>query len=215
MAPPAPEVSLGRRDWFLFALVLAPFYLNDFLLIDAKSATAVLIIDYGSRVLSLAILFLTPSLRTIVLASLRMPAMFWESIGWILVCTAVVASVHEFAGRVISRLVPGLDLFDFPVIENNLVRWLDLTLGLALVAISEELIFRSAMGPLLRQRAYSPAAVLWVSAILFAAIHWSGGLGVIVTALVAGVLFMWVYQRIGSVVPLIVAHFLVDFLLFL
>lgn len=215
MALQPTEEEITGRDWFFFALVLAPFYLNDFLLIGAQDANTVLAIDYGSRVISLVILFSVSALRSPVFASLRMPPRIWESIGWVLVCTAVVAGVHAFAGGLISGLAPHLDLFDFPPIKDNFIRWLDLTLGLALVAISEELIFRSALGSLLRRMAFSPVAVMWISAVLFAAIHWSGGLGVIATALVAGLLFMWVYQRLGSVIPLITAHFLVDFLLFL
>ena len=197
-----------------FGLVLAPFYLNDIWLIPADSATAVLAVDYGSRILSLAILFAVAALRFEAFGSLAWPKDVWRAFGWIVVGTAVVVAFDKFVGDPVGARYAEFQLFRFPKIESELVRWADLTVGLFLVAISEELVFRPLFAKVLQSFALSRGVIIWISALAFSAIHWSGGLGTLATALVAGILFMEVYLRIGSVLPLIAAHFLVNFILF-
>ena len=92
--------------------------------------------------------------------------------------------------------------------------WLDITAGLALTAIAEELVFRRLFYNVLRPFFTSSVLFVLASAVVFGLIHWSGGVANVVSAAIAGVALMALMLRTGSVVPAIVAHYLVNFVLF-
>ncbi len=54
----------------------------------------------------------------------------------------------------------------------------------------------------------------FISAALFAAIHWSSGIGTIGGAFVTGLLLMWLTRRSGSVLPAVSAHYFINLILF-
>jgi membrane protease YdiL (CAAX protease family) len=70
--------------------------------------------------------------------------------------------------------------------------------------VFEELIFRGLLYGTLRRRLEWPAAAL-ASAALFSVAHGYGLAGML-SVLVSGVLWAWVYERTGSLLPGIVAH---------
>lgn len=55
---------------------------------------------------------------------------------------------------------------------------------------------------------------LLASSLLFGLIHWGYGPGGIVAAAITGLAFGYTYQRTGSLSLVILAHYLVDVLLF-
>ncbi len=57
-------------------------------------------------------------------------------------------------------------------------------------------------------------AIYLLSATIFAAVHWSNGIGTIIGAGVVGVLLMWLTRAGGSLVPAIAAHFAINLVLF-
>ena len=71
-------------------------------------------------------------------------------------------------------------------------------------------MFRAAVRQVLARLLSGEAAIVLVSAALFAAIHWGNGIGVMVLAFFAGIVLMALYRWSGSVVPPIVAHFCVN-----
>jgi len=89
----------------------------------------------------------------------------------------------------------------------------DLTVGLALTAVAEELVFRrlylDAFGARL-----SPLPLYVLSAAVFAAVHWSIGLGTVAGTFVVGLMLLWLTRRTGSVLPAIAAHYVINLVLF-
>jgi membrane protease YdiL (CAAX protease family) len=94
------------------------------------------------------------------------------------------------------------------------LRLVDLTFGLALVTLSEEIVFRRyARHMLLRHLGDGPLLVLATS-LLFGAYHWWTGLGNMISVSIVGALFMLFYQRSGALWPVVLAHYLVDLYFF-
>jgi hypothetical protein len=61
----------AARDWGYLAIAYAPFLLNDFAFLGIDFVGGWLAIDYGTRVMSLAIIFGLPALRIYALKSDR------------------------------------------------------------------------------------------------------------------------------------------------
>ena len=113
-------------------------------------------------------------------------------------------------GEIGDIFPPELILFRYPKIEQPALYWIDLTFGLALTAVAEELVFRSIARDFLGRYMSSTLAIVAASALIFAAIHWSHGIGAMVTALFAGAVLMALFMRTGSVVPCMIAHYAVN-----
>ncbi|MFM7746867.1 MAG: lysostaphin resistance A-like protein [Bacteroidota bacterium] len=82
-----------------------------------------------------------------------------------------------------------------------------------LPAFGEELVFRGSLQPLLQHQLRNPHTGVWVSAVLFSAIHgqWLG----FVPRCLLGALFGYLVLWSGSVWPAMMAHFCNNFLSFL
>ena len=122
--------------------------------------------------------------------------------------------LDQFGSRFFAVLLPDTRLGGMPTITNPLLDQIDLYLGLALVAVVEEVIFRGLYFTVLSRHIPSRLAVLTVSAVTFGLIHWSLGLSAIVNSAIIGAVFMICIWRTGSVLPTIVAHFFVNYVAF-
>jgi len=83
-----------------------------------------------------------------------------------------------------------------------------------LVAFSEELLCRRCAKFVLHRYLNSDIQVIIVSAILFGATHWSNGLGAVISITLIGAFLMRVYLETGSIAPLVVAHYVIDVIVF-
>ena len=202
------------RDWGYLALAYAPFFLNDFIFLGVDSVGGWLAIDYGSRVISLAIILGLPALRVHALKSDRRRCSQMLLIVLVATATLVVTVLFARLAPPLEAAVPAFDLFDFPRIEILWLRVFDVTLGLVFVAVTEELVGRRVTLAILRRRFESGLVIVVVSAALFSLMHWSHGVGSFVVAGIAGAIFMVVYMRTGSLVAVIAAHFLIDLIAF-
>ena len=207
-----------RRLIALAALALAPGYLNDFLNMRASGAVEWLAADYGSKLLTLALILALPELRGAVAGAwngrgLRArPAA--DTAAWTLMSAAMIYGAFIYIKPDLDVLAPGWKLFTFPAIDDPDILAFDLTAGLALTAVAEELGFRALLKTVIERVTDNRGALVAGSALLFALIHWSNGLGNMAVAFVAGVALMALYLRTGSLWPCVAAHYAVDFLLF-
>lgn len=81
-------------------------------------------------------------------------------------------------------------------------------------SVVEEVIVVGYLLRRLGQLGWSPLAALLASALLRATYHLYQGIGGFVGNLVMGVVFVWLYRRWGRVMPLVVAHALIDIVAF-
>ncbi len=198
------------RRLIILTVLSSIFLLNDFLFLAAKSYGTWLLIDYGSRLLALGIVIL------LVRRKMSRPAEFgWTGIPfrsgllWLLLLTAAGLLIDQVGWRYLEQLLPDTQLAAMPKIKNSYVNIFDLTFGLALVAASEEVVFRGYCFSALHDR-MSFWALVALSAVLFGMIHWSQGLHAIASTALWGILPMVSMVRTGSIFPAVIAHYITD-----
>lgn len=84
-------------------------------------------------------------------------------------------------------------------------------------AVFEEVFFRALLRRIIFTRYNtSLATLIYVlgSSILFGLVHWENGTAEVLTTMVTGMVACFLYLRLNNLVPLIVAHFLIDVAVF-
>jgi len=202
----------ARELKLLILLVLSSlFLLNDFLLIPAKSFVTWVLIDYATRLSALAIIVF------VIRRGLSSPAEFGlkkinlrRLVLWSLFLTVTGILIDQVGWRYFKAVLPETQLMSFPKTRNQFLNAFDWTAGVALVSISEELIFRGYFFSVVKNYIRSTAVIIILSAPLFGLIHWSMGLHAIVSTALWGLLPMVALARTGSIHPAVIAHFLTD-----
>jgi membrane protease YdiL (CAAX protease family) len=211
-------MTVRATNFLMGAAVAAPFVLNDFFFVRADGVTAWLTVDYGSRFLALALIFFYSPFRVAALEALhfnKYPSHPWRAyIGRFAFGTGLVvgsALVAEFGIRQpLKEIIPETELFVYPDLDLGAVYWLDITFGLALVALSEELAFRTVAQRVIGAFTDSQIWLVLVSALVFGIIHWSNGVPNIIDSAVVGAVLMVFYLRSGSILGPMAAHYLID-----
>jgi membrane protease YdiL (CAAX protease family) len=115
---------------------------------------------------------------------------------------------------VINAMFPGTVFGSYPRSEGWLYLF-DLVVGLALVAVSEEIVFRRCVGHVLRLWLdKNRISIVLVSSILFGVYHWWTGLGNVTAAALIGAGLALMLQRSVALWPVIFAHYLIDLVAF-
>lgn len=210
-------MNATRRHGYgwMFLLAAFPFYVNDFYNITGPNFLQWLTVDYAlvkavpvcvlgwllfRRRLSWADL----GLKRIPLAEFAIMTVIMTAVGW---------AVDAYGWPFFQELLPDLSLTSIPFDEASPWYVLDCYLGLALVALLEETIFRGLARTWLEKR-FGPGSAVVFSALLFGLIHWSQGLHAIVNTAIIGALFSLGVQRNGCVWPQIIAHFIINYVSF-
>ncbi|MFC1858172.1 CPBP family intramembrane glutamic endopeptidase [Thermodesulfobacteriota bacterium] len=220
---PAPSRRAGdsessaekNRSYIVLLILLAlPFYLNDFSSIYITDWRWWVFIDYTSvKLFPFLIVFW-------VIRKKRMnPAEFGLTLQPLMPFVTVVI-IGALGGTLIDqnlypilKKVPGYPpLGGMPLIESPLWNWIDLTFGLLLVGIFEELVFRAYLHTVVTRYTQHPLVIIGISAIAFGLIHWNGGFHQVLVTAFAGALFMVLYLRTLSVPAIMLAHFIVNFI---
>jgi len=208
-----PVTVARRRTAYL--VLLAPLYLNDFAFIVLKGSDIVYVIDHAVRIAVLAMMMLWPLSRKIALEV--EPAR--PRTGLAIFAIVMIGVADLLSGRFIevplTSWAEWTVLFQFHSLQNPTLYWLDLTIGLILVALSEELICRKFAYSWLKSAGRPGWKIVLISSVLFALSHWSKGIGNISTAILFGLLAMIVYLKMKRIWPLILAHWIVNFIAFL
>lgn len=123
--------------------------------------------------------------------------------------------------------IPGLAFYFFAraigintnVAPANLVaHWwtVPVLVGMAFMnGILEEVVMLGFLFARLRDLAWTPWAVILTSAVVRGSYHLYQGFGGFLGNIVMGVVFGWAYQRWGRVMPLVVAHVILDLVSFI
>jgi membrane protease YdiL (CAAX protease family) len=127
--------------------------------------------------------------------------------------TIVLALGLFYADEQLGLVIPilGGQVWSFSDLESDPFFYFDLIVGLALVALSEELVFRYQF---VRSFPNRVAAQYLLSTFAFALIHVPQGVTGVVVAGLAGLLLMGLYRATGALAAPIVAHYLIDLILF-
>jgi len=204
-----------KRFYTLILILLAvPFYLNDFANIYIKDWRIWLLIDYISVKLFPLIVVAWLIINKKVEASefgLRSQSLL-SCVVVFLIVTFIGTLIDQNAYKLIEKLPGYSPLGSMPAIKNTLWDWVDLTFGLLMVGIFEELIFRGFMSTYLRFYTQNHLAIILISSIAFGFIHWSGGLHAVLVTSIIGAVFMLAYLKTHSLPAIMLAHFAVNFI---
>ncbi|WP_227870019.1 CPBP family intramembrane glutamic endopeptidase [Streptomyces otsuchiensis] len=113
------------------------------------------------------------------------------------------AQAAGFNLTVVPESLPG-EWWRFPVLIGSALQ----------NSVVEEVIVVGYLLRRLTQLGWTPTAALLASALLRATYHLYQGVGGFVGNFVMGVVFVWLYRRWGRVMPLVVAHALIDIVAF-
>jgi membrane protease YdiL (CAAX protease family) len=208
-------IDKGNGRYLLaFVLLASPFYLNDFANLYVKNWRWWLFADYAG-------VKLFPFLVTLwLISSKRMRASEFGLIPQSIPSSLVVFLIVAFVGTLIDQngyqliaSLPGYaPLGGMPAITSPLWNWVDLTLGLFMVGIFEELIFRGFMHTYISRYTENSFTIITISSVAFGLIHWSLGLHAVIITSIIGAVFMMAYLRTRSLPAIMAAHFAVNFI---
>jgi membrane protease YdiL (CAAX protease family) len=193
--------------WFVSALV--PMVVSQILRLQQSDPATWITWDYAGRLGGLAVLGAIPSARTVAFQWERFRMSPWEAAAWIV---GIVLFDHYVCGwirRSLNTALPATVLGGFPE-THGWLHILDVVFGLALVAYSEEIVFRRCARHVFQIYLKDGYALVVVTSILFGAYHWWTGIGNIAEAVLIGVLLMLFYRRSVALWPVVVAHYLTD-----
>ena len=210
--------SNRSREIALLGLLFAPLYLNDLFYISAKTPEQWLLADYLSKTVVVAIIFAVPSFREYVRQSFvwkmsseggQVPSLF-RLAALTLIALAFLFATEFFIRQPLVSFIPGTALFTYPGVNSVPLYWLDLSFGLVLNAVAEEFSSRSILKGAIEKNTNSTLILLLLSSLIFALTHWSNGIPNVIGAFVSGIILMGLFLTTRSIVPPIVAHFLID-----
>ncbi|WP_320172018.1 type II CAAX endopeptidase family protein [Maridesulfovibrio sp.] len=205
----------SKKKSTILIITALPFYLNDFSNIFIRHELLWLTIDYGLKLLPLGYLFFLTGQGTLSRADLGLVSLSkGRFLSWTAGMTVLGLCLDEPGFAFWNGILPSLRLGSIPIGPDSPLYMLDMTIGLALVAVAEEIIFRGLVFSALKEKGYSTPAVFMTSAAIFGLIHWSQGPVALAATAVTGSGLMLCMWKTGSVYPTIIAHFIINVLSF-
>ncbi len=190
-----------------FAAALAPMAASQLVRLHQHDPGAWIFWDYAGRLGGLAVLAATARDVAFRPKPLRMP--WWQVPLWIVGVVLADVYLGGWIRETGNNLFPSTVLGSYPA-PSGWLYWLDTVFGLALVAYSEEVVFRRCA-----RRVFQPGLgdgwlLVAVTSVLFGAYHWWTGIGNVLEAALMGALFMLFLKRSEALWPVVLAHYLTD-----
>jgi membrane protease YdiL (CAAX protease family) len=201
-------------DWILL-FVLAVFFLNDFFFMWAVNPWAFFIVDYLFKgfITVWAVLKAAQSPRIRSFFSLpqdKIPML----VLWFLALPLVGVFIDQWVWRWLAEILPRPEWqLYYPDLQGPLHEVFDLTVGVGLVAVAEEFVFRAYLEERL-PKDFPSWLRFFIPMALFGLIHWGHGYTAILATFLWGVLPAISVKTTGSLWPAIVAHFITNFVAF-
>ena len=193
--------------WFVAALI--PMVASQILRLQQSDPETWIFWDYAGRLGTLAMLAAIPSARTVAFRWERLRIVLWQAALWIV---GIVLADHYLGGwlrRTINAALPATVLGTYPRLGGWLY-FVDVVFGIALVAYSEEIVFRRCARRVLSIYMADGHALVIVTSLLFGAYHWWTGVGSIAEVVMMGILLMLFFQRSAALWPVVLGHYLTD-----
>ena len=203
---------MRRRDFHVlawFGAALIPMVASQTLRLQQSDPAIWIFWDYAGRIGTLAILAAIPSIRTAAFRREKIQIALWEAALWIAGLVLVDHYLGGWIRRTINAALPATVLGTYPRLDGWLY-FVDVVFGIALVAYSEETVFRRCARHIFKPYFGDSFGLVIVTSLLFGAYHWWTGVGNVVEAALMGVLLMLFLQRSVALWPVVLGHYLVD-----
>ena len=209
------ETEKENRFYILILVLLAgPFYLNDFASIYIKDWRLWLFVDYVVvKLLPLGLalwLIYSEKMRAAEFGLTRQPISTAMAAFFIVMLVGTV--IDQNAYQLIEKLPGYAPLGGMPAITSATWDWIDLTFGLLMVGICEELVFRGFMYTFISRYTRNAYVIVLISSVAFGLIHWGLGFHYVLITTVIGAVFMVAYIQTRSLPALMLAHFAINFI---
>jgi hypothetical protein len=193
--------------WFAAALV--PMVASQIVRLHQHDPGTWIFWDYAGRFGGLAMLAAIPSARAVAFRRERLRMALWKVALWIAGIAVVDHYLGGWARRTINTVLPATVLGVYPQ-PSGWLYFVDVVFGIALVAYSEEIVFRRCARHLFQIYLGDGYVSVFVASLLFGAYHWWTGVGNIVEAAMMGVLLMLFLRRSEALWPVVLGHYLTD-----
>ncbi|PKL39947.1 MAG: hypothetical protein CVV44_06920 [Spirochaetae bacterium HGW-Spirochaetae-1] len=217
------ETSITKKQIILRLFIISsPLLLNDFYLrlVPEDAVALKLVLDVMVYIFwQSTLIYLAFRARWFTVSDLGLSR---ERIGKqilsgfiILALVSVVSLVIDIGGFFMERSfhIKVGSVWYFPVPDWHPVPAFFYVLYLSITAgVYEEIVYRGIIISQLRYVTAKPWILVTVSALVFTIIHWSMGPGTWIIALLFGAFWAWLFLRQGKLLPIMIAHFLYDFL---
>ena len=198
--------------WLGIALALLPLPIKRTMLLGEPEVLHWLAWDYGVRFIMILGVVLVYEAGAMGPPPTRV---FWQKAALIFVIAALGEWFLVFGEAILGDYLPSyFEYFAPPVIRDRYLLVLDLTLGIMLVAISEELVFRRLVFSLLERFGLGKISVLFFSSALFALVHITSGLDSLIVTFLHGLIFGAAFYSTGRLSVCIALHYIGNFLVF-
>jgi hypothetical protein len=208
--PDTRRTSINPAAWF--GAVLIAMVTSQIVRLHQPDAGSWIFWDYAGRLTALAMLAAIPAARAVAFRWDKRQASLWEITLWT-VGICFVDRLCQWLTHFLDRAFPATVLGVYPR-PSGWLYFIDLAFGLALVAISEEIVFRRCIGHVLQPYLGDGAVAVIAASLLFGCYHWWTGLGNVVSATIIGTLLMLMLKRSVALWPVALAHYLVDIIAF-
>jgi uncharacterized protein len=200
----------------LFFYILTAIYLfNDFVFIYTETITLYLLFDYLFRIISIIIILYLLKIKIINLSYLKLNFVSFKTfVFWSLYLIFIGLIIFFVLEEILLKIIPKINLFNYPKYDSLISKIIDLTFGLVIVALTEELIFRGYLYSYLKDRKFNAAKIIIISSIVFGLIHWSVGIVPIFTTALWGVFAIVSVIKTNSIFPSLFAHYIIDLISF-
>jgi hypothetical protein len=195
-------------------LLASPFYLNDFANLFVENWRWWLFIDYAG------VKLFPVGFALWLICSKKMPASEFglttqpalSALMVFLIVALVGTAIDQNGYQLIAKLPGYSPLGGMPTITSPVWNWADLTLGLLMVGICEELVFRGFMHTFISRYTKNTCAIIAISSVAFGLIHWSLGLHAVLITSIIGAVLMVAYLKTRSLPAIMLAHFAINFI---
>ena len=193
--------------WFGAALI--PMVASQVLRLQQSDPATWIFWDYAGRLSTLAMLAAIPSIRTSVFRTEKLEIPLWKAAVWIVGLVLADHYLGSWIWQTINAALPATVLGTYPHLSGWLY-FVDVVFGIALVAYSEEIVFRRCARHIFKTYMNDGYGLVIITSLLFGAYHWWTGAGNIVEATMMGCLLMLFLTRSSALWPVVLGHYLVD-----
>jgi hypothetical protein len=199
--------AIPAPAWFVAALI--PMVASQVVRLHQHDPATWIFWDYAGRISALAVLAAIPSARTVAFRWEKVRMGPWQAVIWIAGLVIADHYLGSWLRRTINTALPTTVLGTYPQLGG----WLylvDVVFGLALVAYSEEIVFRRCARHLSQIYLDDGYLSVLVTSLLFGTYHWWTGVGGMVEAAMMGALLILFLRRCQALWPVVLGHYLTD-----
>lgn len=208
----ADKGGTGMVSTAWFAAALMPMIASQIVRLHQSNAANWIFWDYAGRIGTLAILAAIPAARAAAFRLDKRQMPLWEITLWIL-GISLTERISQPVSCFINAAFPTTILGVYPR-PSGWLYLIDLGFGLALVALTEEIIFRRCARHVLHPYVGDGNVALVATSLAFGCYHWWSGLGNVLAATIIGSLLMLMMRRSVSLWPVALAHYIADVVAF-